>query len=654
MTFVDWTPLGTATARFAAAGRKWAAPAGEPLPARGADPAGAADAVATLEDRYLAWELARLAEPLEPDERRALAYLVLAVRVAVANGSTRVPVRGAAGDLAAAMAAVGASPADAAVAAALVASPDRARPVLGTADDHRPLVVDGDWLYPHRLRALEIDFVARVAPRLGKRPLPGADAAVADVVARPPVIAGAPVVLSDEQRVAVAAALERPLAVITGGPGTGKTSIIVAIVRALVRAGIAPEAIALAAPTGKAANRMDESVTAALAAIADPAVADERLAARRPRARTLHRLLGYSPGRDRFAHHAASPVDCDVAIVDEGSMIDLAMMDRLVAALRPDARLVVLGDADQLPSVDAGAVFRDLADTAAAVRLTHSYRMDAADPAGAAVLRFAQAVRAGDADPPAVRRRAARVAFRGAERVADRDREALLDRWYRERIVAPGFEARARKVYLRGPDGLDERDRADLDALFAASRRGRILAVTHEAPRTGADWINAYFHRRILDDFGGAIHGATALYPGEPVMVLRNDYERGLFNGDQGIVLRVADAGRRSHQFAAVFERDGKYVAYPLDALRSHVALAFAITVHKAQGSEFDEVVVVLPERAMPLATRELVYTAVTRARRSAVVVGSGEVLAAAAQRGIRRFSGVAERLAAVTGGGRG
>jgi exodeoxyribonuclease V alpha subunit len=277
--------------------------------------------------------------------------------------------------------------------------------------------------------------------------------ALADVEARPAAPAGAPIELSGEQRKAVLLAASRPLAVVSGGPGTGKTAICAALCRVLVRTGVAPDAIALAAPTGKAAQRLTWSITGALAALARPGDEDARLAAELPASRTLHRLLGYHPATGRFRHHRQFPLPADVVIVDEASMIDLELMERLVRALAPKTRLVLFGDADQLPSVEAGAVLRDLAacgeDAGFACRLERSFRMDPSDPDGRAILAAAHAVRAGrpaELLAPALVRPA--PTYRGVERIEPDGLARLVDTWYGERIAAGGRTAElARRVY---------------------------------------------------------------------------------------------------------------------------------------------------------------------------------------------------------------
>jgi exodeoxyribonuclease V alpha subunit len=453
------------------------------------------------------------------------------------------------------------------------------------------------------------------------------------------------------------------LTVVSGGPGTGKTSIIVAALRALGSLGISGDDVALCAATGKAANRIATSLSTEASAPGSL-----------PSPQTIHRLLGYraAGSRGQFRHHENYPLPHKVVIVDESSMIDLALMERLVRAVRDDAKLVLLGDANQLPSVEAGAVFRDLGYLA--LTLTESHRMNPALPEGRAILAAAEAVLQGRPDviPQPVRARPEELAFAGVELLAletagrgvaakPRSRppaalNAFLDRWHRERIAAYGErESLTRTTYSFSDGQPAPAELSDLKALFRAEEGHRVLCVTRGASRpTGADAINRALHERA---FSGRPEGDAAqdFGPGDPVIVLRNDYGRGLFNGDQGLCLRVAATTSSGPPLpavlAAVFPARDSFVAFPLSSLRADLALAYALTVHRAQGSEVDHLALILPEDDLPLLSRELLYTAITRARRSVVVVGSRDVLDQGIRRRIERFCGLADRLPAIAPG---
>ena len=518
------------------------------------------------EEAFLVWQLTALAGELDAGERQILASTLAGSLVAVAQGSTRLLV----GEQARAV---------------LTRLPD----LVGPPGSARPLVLEGAHLYHHKHFASEQRIATLVKARLAADATRSPDTVQAAVTA---VAGTARPTPSEEQLTAVRSALGRRLAVIAGAPGTGKTTVAVTLLRALVRLGVPSEAVAFTAPTGKAANRLQESLLAGLAAIAEDAESseDRALLAAPPAAATLHRLLGYSPSARAFAYHEHSPLPYRVVIVDESSMVDLLLMDRLLRALAPDASLVLLGDADQLPSVEAGAVFRDLARLG--TRLAHSHRQDPAQAPGRRILDLAAAVRAGDEislDRPET---AADLIFQGAELLPASEREALLERWYTDRIAAsPDLEHLRTAVLPLGEAGFSPETEARLDALFAHYQRFRLLAVTRGRP-TGADDLNAWMHRRL----GGT---TASPVPGEPLLMLRNDYDRALWNGDQGLCVRVREEGR-APRLAAAFKVGDHWSAWHLESLRDSLTLAFAMTVHKSQGSEYDHIALILPELPSP------------------------------------------------------
>jgi exodeoxyribonuclease V alpha subunit len=568
------------------------------------------------EQAFLIWQLAHMAEGLTPGERQDLMSVLARSLTTVAQGNTRMPVNAADREVLA-----------------------RVPSLVGRPGERKPLILDGDNLYHQRLLACEDQVVAAVRARRA-RPAPFPAAAVEAVLAS--LFRGARPLPSPEQQAAVAAALGRTLTVISGGPGTGKTTIAVHIARGLVRLGVPLGGLALAAPTGKAANRLQESLRAGLAALAGDA--DQALLAACPPAQTLHRLLGWSRGS--FLHHENNRLSARALIVDEGSMIDLFLMDRLLRSLRDDAVLVVLGDADQLPSIEAGAVFRDL--NSLAVRLTRGFRMDKADTGGRRIAEMAAALRQGQTDElPSLldeRPRANAVNFTGVEIVPAGERRALLEGWHARLLEAPDWQALCAHEYEFGPAGFSDADSARLGQLHTKMQSSRILCVTRERP-TGVREINRLLHDRHAQ-------GRPELSVGEPVMIVHNDYDRGLWNGDQGLVVSVREAGRSPRpmavfRVAASAEGEGaRWLAFDPDVLGESLQLAFALTVHKAQGSEHEHVLLILPDGPLPLCSRELLYTAVTRARKAVTVCGSLPTLAAGAIHTLTRSSGLAEKLA--------
>ncbi len=621
-----------------------------------------AAAAAELDEEILwrAFELCRCARGLAGPDRRALVFLLAALLAERREGSLFLP--GEAIDEA--LARLGAEEEDRRRAAGLVASgPAAFGGLAGRPGDLRPLILDGPRLYLQKLHATEARLLAglqklRAAPPAS---LPGLAEAFATLRA------GAAPLTAEQQR-AVLCAVKLPLCVVTGGPGTGKTSIVVALLRLLVRLGLPLARVALAAPTGKAANRLAEAIRLGLPEAPD-AEAGGRLAGALPEPRTLHRLLGYSPGRGRFLHHEQNPLSESFVIVDEASMIDAVLMDRLLRALPPGGQLLLLGDPGQLPSVDAGAVLRDLVPPGGGVAQKPWDRLVAgplpeapppADPREASTVRLSRCFRAGGAPgllelaeaidrdaaaaPSALvsRESAARLAFDGAELFEPRgpgDIEAFLEAWVERRLRAlPGIDRLlATAGDLAGPAAAAYRER-----LFAHLSGSRLLCVTRSAALpTGAEAVNAaaarLWRRRLPGPDGGDRFAA-----GEPILVQRNDYAARLFNGDQGLALPVHEHG--AQPLRALFPRAGGFACF---ALLPSFAPAFALTVHKAQGSEYDHVALVLPDDPdHPLLSRPIVYTALTRARRSVTVVGRREVLARALSRRIERHSMLGVRLA--------
>jgi exodeoxyribonuclease V alpha subunit len=433
------------------------------------------------------------------------------------------------------------------------------------------------------------------------------------------------------QRAAARTALGGLFTAISGGPGTGKTTVVarylcLEIERALA-AGDRPPRVALLAPTGKAASRLADSLRAAVDGGSPGRVlASGTVLAALPReASTIHRALGWNPRTGGFLRDARTPLTADVVVVDETSMVDLALLAALVAAVPARARLVLLGDRDQLASVEAGAAFGDICaglpeagDPAArglaarVVRLTHPFRF------GAGIRALAEAIRAGDAE------RALGVlddpALPGISLLEAGDAD---EQWFR--IADPAGAGFAPCLAARDPA-------ARLDALG----RFRVLTAHRRGP-DGSERLNALLERALAPTVAGAT--APGWFPGRPVMVTRNDHGLGLFNGDTGVTVTGED-GRP----AVCFPASPEPRRIPVLRLPAHET-AFAVTIHKAQGSEFDEVLVVLPLAPSPVLTRELLYTAVTRARSKVAICASREAVRRAVTTPIRRSSGLRDRL---------
>jgi len=595
------TPLGTVRRRL-----------GAPQPKATPYPEWLVDAVLEKdigdETLYLAWELARTAWDKTPEEREALIAIAVSSMSALREGSTYVDVD----ELPDRLKGLGADNDVLAVAERVLEHPSE---IVGRPGDYKPLIVDEKRLYHQRVQRQETRLARRLKERLDKKADRGDFMKILDaldrVLAHRAVVNGRVVQLSAQQQHAVRTALTQSLTVISGGPGTGKTSVIVSMLRVLARLDFAMTNVVLAAPTGRAARRMAESVDLGLGAVPEPKIVDASVAEALPKPRTLHRLLGYSPVRGSFRHDETNPLPYELVIVDEASMIDLELMDRLLGAVRPEAKLVLLGDGDQLPSVHAGAVFADIVAAGrdrASVELEGNYRIDRKDAAGRALAATFGSIRSGE--PEALlksitsRAKASEVEFHGVE-ILEADHENFLDRWFHERVMTPRYRELTNNL--------------DAEALFAHLRSHGILTVTnHDAERVN-----------------GALARMNPTRIGEPVVVLRNDYERGLFNGERGVVTRSG-----IHFETGITDSDTT-----ADVFQDELAVAYALTVHKSQGAELDHVVLVLPPADHPLLTRELLYTATTRARQSVTILGSHEALLAGAGRTVDRRTGILTRL---------
>ena len=404
---------------------------------------------------------------------------------------------------------------------------------------------------------------------------------------------------------------------LTGGPGTGKTTTVARLLALLVeqaeRTGAPRPRIALAAPTGKAAARLGEAVATEVAKL--DAVDQARLTGLQ--ATTLHRLLGSRPDTSvRFKHNRGNRLPHDVIVVDETSMVSLTMMARLLEAVRPATRLILVGDPDQLASVEAGAVLADLVDglsaredvRVAALRTSHRF--------GESIGALADAIRVGDGD------RAVELLRAGGEHIEWVDDEDPTER-LRAVLLPHALRVREAAVLGAGPVALRTLD------------EHRLLCAHRDGPYGVAHW-NRQVQRWLTEETGEPVW--SPWYAGRPLLVTANDYGLGVYNGDTGVVV-VRDDGLR----AVIAGSAG-----PLDFATSRlsdVQTMYAMTIHKSQGSQADEVTVLMPPQDSRLLTRELFYTAVTRAKEKVRVVGSEDALRAALARRAVRATGLRKRL---------
>lgn len=500
----------------------------------------------------------------------------------------------------------------------------------------RPFVLDADgYFYLWRNHAHEQAAAAAVLARRGE-PAQARAAAAADLDA---LFQGQHDARVGAQREAVRRVPGERLFVLTGGPGTGKTTTVLKMLLMLQRQAGRALAIRIAAPTGKAAQRLVQSLRQGKKALAGTLDADWQPyldAIPDSEALTVHRLLGYQPWRNAFGRTARDPVAAEVVVVDEASMVDLAMLRALLDAVPPDASLLLVGDADQLTSVATGSVLRDLvgalehAGSGGLVRLEHSFRAERE------LVAINEAIRSGEVG-------ALEGALAGAGARAGRHAVATpaglrqrLDAWaaglaaldgLRPVLSAPGAEAAAAV-------------RRAMQAL--ASRQ--LLCALRETP-FGAVAVNAALEHRLRRAWGA---GADAeWYPGRAVLVTRNDYASGLYNGDVGLCL--TDHNGQLRVWFEVPGGDGEagVRSFAPHTLPAHEG-AFALTIHKSQGSEYGHAAVLLPPDATHrILSRQLLYTAASRARHSLELWATPAALARAVETGVQRASGLQGRILA-------
>ncbi|ADH85419.1 exodeoxyribonuclease V subunit alpha [Desulfurivibrio alkaliphilus] len=504
-----------------------------------------------------------------------------------------------------------------------------------------PLVLSDNRLYLRRYWQYEMALADEIRARAVRVPAPPAPEVAAARLAELATAAG--VELDQDQQAAVLGALNHYLTVISGGPGTGKTTIIFFILTLLTQ--MAREEgqgsdlrVLLLAPTGKATARLAETLRERAAEFS---------------AMTIHRALGYqSCSPTIFRHNRSNPLAADLVVVDEASMVDLALMSKLFAAVSPRARLVLLGDKDQLASVEAGSILGDICLAApqldsAVIELSREFRFDPRRGIGALV----RGIKAGE--PATVL--AVPVRVDGAQN--DDPKGPPAEVTLSDQPGAPAENPTLRELVLAG-------FRPCLQASSPAEALARMndfrLLCAHRRGPYGVEQLNS-FCRQLLRAEGvlGEAAGRGAMgkeargpadglapegdyYRGQPVLVVANSYESRLFNGDLGIIWPSPDdAGQLMAFFPSA---QGAPRMLPPGRLPRHET-AFAMTIHKSQGSEFNQVAVVLPPEDSPLLSRELLYTAVSRARSRVHLFGPEQVLSRAVDRRVTRASGLAEIL---------
>jgi len=481
---------------------------------------------------------------------------------------------------------------------------------VGGPDEQTPLVIDGsDRLYLRRYW----NYQQRLAVALR-----------AKAASNPSEVRGK----ADSQEEAIDAALRNELTIICGGPGTGKTTTVLQILAGLLqKPGNERLRVALAAPTGKAATRLEETLRTGLAKLDCP----EEVKARMPvNASTIHRLLGVRGNSIYFRHDRQNPLPFDLLVIDEASMAALPLLSKLLDALPERCRVVLLGDRDQLASVEPGAVLADIVDAAASpksplhrsvVTLEKNYRFSEAS----GIQHLCVAVRQGEA--------ANAVRILREQHYADlvstelSERPALLPRF--SKAIIEGFSA-----------FLAEKDPG---AALEQLKKFRVLSALRRGP-FGVEVLNRNIEE-ILQEAELISKKAASNYAGKPILISQNDYQLQLYNGDVGILLPDAEATEKPDQLWAWFiGKENTLRRFAPARLPQHEA-AYAMTVHKSQGSEFDRVLFILPDRDAPVLSRELIYTGLTRARAQVELWWSEAVFIEAVARRAERNSGLRDLL---------
>lgn len=453
------------------------------------------------------------------------------------------------------------------------------------------------------------------------------------------------------QKIAAVAAMLKKFFVISGSPGTGKTTAITKIMALILDTGKTSLRIALAAPTGKAAARLQESVNKTKEKLNCPAQVKEMIP---DTAQTIHRLLGSISNSPYFRFNKENPLPYDLVVIDEASMVDLPLLAKLIAALRADSSLILLGDRDQLASVEVGVVLGDICSLAVPNIFSAGFARQIADLSGEEIESDEQA--AGLQDHIIHLQRNYRFSeesgigylSRAVKNGDARDAVDILRSGKYPEIRLTELTERAKSlkqlgdVIIRNCKEYMEAavsGKVDPQSIFELLERFRILCALRVGI-WGTENINVYVERTLRE--AGLIKSRDILYEGLPVMILQNDYRLHLFNGDIGIILKDPE---EDNQLRAFFRDEHSTVRKYLPSRLPHYETAWAMTVHKSQGSEFESILLVLSDLDVPLITRELIYTGVTRASQNVDVWAGEDVLMTAIQRRISRQSGLADAL---------
>ncbi len=539
--------------------------------------------------------------------------------------------------------------------------------ILGQAHEFKPLIYEDQALYFQKYFAAENKSAQALATLLQKSdytfPLTKPLSALLDILLiqfplRKKDSANQPLVFHPLQIEALTQSLIKPFFLISGGPGTGKTALTTNILRGVLRSRhLKPERIKLAAPTGRAADRLSEALQQGLTSIdynrengAQEKAIDAQLL--ELKGETLHRLLRFNRQEGSFIYNKLNPIPADLVIIDEASMANIFLMSRLLNALPPSAALILVGDRDQLPSIEAGALLADLLPNSEKSLLeNHILRLNQSHRSNAQILQVAAAINSQDIAAVlfnlGIEKEIKEAIFlaEGCIRLAastsfKTSRDTLLQAWSNVHYLASStYLTVLNSIKKYNVSQLSEQNLPLQDLIqqaFDFISKPRLLTFTRKL-WCGSEAINAWMQMRLRKIWDPSSE-AKYYFNGAPILILENDYTQGLFNGDFGIILQFAE------NYFALFKKGNTIISLPIHSLPAF-EFAFAMTVHKSQGSEFDYVVLILPEAEHPLLCKEILYTGITRAKKFVGIFGPEEALKSALKQKIQRESGLYKRL---------
>lgn len=518
--------------------------------------------------------------------------------------------------------------------------------LLGNGEQPTPLILDQQRLYLYRYWQYEVEVAEQVQLRAQRTDIDGAELQQSLDELFPALTDSTE---TDWQKVAAAIAVQKRFAVISGGPGTGKTTTVIKLLALYLRQKLAQgqkAQIKLAAPTGKAAARLSESISSAKERLN----LDEDLVSLIPgEATTLHRLLGVIPNSIQFRHDRSNPLHLDMLVLDEASMVDLPMMARLLAALPENACLVLLGDRDQLASVEAGSVLGDICSWPGELLYSDQQTQALVNLGCLPAESNNSGIQTGIADCLSLLRKSYRfdehsgIGFlaRAVNAGDSRNFLEIVNQGFSDLNVMPLNRESYEQMLQRAVSFYTQlsrkiRDGLAIDAVLSELTNFQLLCALREGPY-GVGGLNKRIREGLQSR--GLVPEEGNWYTGRPVMISQNDAALNLFNGDIGITL-PDESGR----LKVWFQQNGELCSYLPSRLPEHETV-YAMTIHKSQGSEFTQVVLLLPADDLPVLSRELLYTAITRARKSLEIYAPNQLIKLAIERKTERSGGLVERL---------